>query len=206
MAKTVILGFTVTTSDLVVSRINLEKILKFIPSTTEESAGSKNELIVDFRIGFTESQSKMIFYTVGDIFAELGGLSASVKLVIGSIATLLVLSYIFDLQAMIKRKSAHKFRVLTIEKYRKCLPQIKKIIKTIQPDHQEYKDYMEDKASIITIKNTSLITIKNSTKVYDILRYLISKYSNLHNIIIPQDEERNMLIKLWDNRRSQSYK
>ena len=59
----------------------------------------------------------MIYYSVGDIFAELGGLSASVKLVVGSFSTLLVLSFVFDLQSMIKRKSAHKFRILTIEKY-----------------------------------------------------------------------------------------
>lgn len=64
----------------------------------------------------------MIYYSIGDIFAELGGLSASIKLVIGSTATLLVLRYIFDLQEMIKRKSAYKFRNLTIEKYKKCLP------------------------------------------------------------------------------------
>lgn len=55
VAKTVVLGFTVESSDLVVSKIVLEKILKFISSTTDESAGSKNEVIVDFRIGFTES-------------------------------------------------------------------------------------------------------------------------------------------------------
>ena len=97
VAKTVVLGFTIATSDLVVSKIVLEKILKFIPSTTSENAGSKNEIVVDIRIGFTESQAKMIYYSVGDIFAELGGLSASVKLVLGSTATLLVLSYVFDL-------------------------------------------------------------------------------------------------------------
>jgi len=64
---------------------------------SSENAGSKNEIVVDIRIGFTESQAKMIYYSVGDIFAELGGLSASVKLVLGSTATLLVLSYMFDL-------------------------------------------------------------------------------------------------------------
>tara|TARA_B110000285_G_scaffold223893_1_gene280012 strand:+ start:250 stop:648 length:399 start_codon:yes stop_codon:yes gene_type:complete len=53
--KRVILGFVVESSDLEVSKIVLEKILKFISSTTAESAGSKNEVIVDFRIGFTES-------------------------------------------------------------------------------------------------------------------------------------------------------
>jgi hypothetical protein len=107
---------------------------------------------------------------------------------------------------MIKRKSAHKFRILTIEKYQKCLPQIKKIIKSITTDNPDYINYMDDKASLKTIKHTPLTTIKKSTKVYDIMRFIISKYSNLHGITIPQDEERNMLIKLWDRRRSLSYK
>jgi hypothetical protein len=49
----VIFGITISTTDLVVSRIVLEKILKFISSA--KRAGTKNEVIVDFRIGFTES-------------------------------------------------------------------------------------------------------------------------------------------------------
>jgi len=49
------LGITVQTSDLVVAKIVLEKILKFIPNTKDEMAGSKNEILVDFQIGFTES-------------------------------------------------------------------------------------------------------------------------------------------------------
>lgn len=107
---------------------------------------------------------------------------------------------------MIKRKSAHKFRILTIEKYQKTLPQIKKIIKSITPDNPDYKDYMEDKVSLKKIKHTPLDTLKNSMVVYDLMRYIISKYSNLHKIDIPQDEERNMLIKLWDRRRAMGYK
>ena len=138
-------------------------------------------------MGFTESQQKMFYFSLGDIFAELGGLSASVNLVIGATATLMVLRYVFDLNYVIQRKSAHKFRLLTIDKYQKCLPQIKLIIATIPCDHPDYKEYMEDKASIKEIATTEIKTFKESTRRYDILRYLINKYSTQHNIVIPHD-------------------
>lgn len=37
-------------------------------------------------------------------------------------------------------------------------------------------------------------------------RYLINKYSHQHKIDVPVDNERNMLIKLWDQRRSMQIK
>lgn len=52
--KTVILGITISTTNLDVSKIVLEKILKFI-SSRAGTKGEQNEVIVDFRIGFTES-------------------------------------------------------------------------------------------------------------------------------------------------------
>ena len=120
----------------------------------------------------------MFYFSLGDIFAELGGLSASVKLVLGATATLMVLRYVFDLNFVIQRKSAHKFRLLTIDKYQKCLPQIKLIIATIPKDHVDYKEYMDDKASIKSLlQDEDIKTFKESTKRYDLLRYLINKYS-----------------------------
>lgn len=135
-------------TDKVVSSIKVEKILKPIQSTMDSTGGDKNEVLIDFRLGFTESQQKMFYFSLGDIFAELGGLSASVGTVIGLTASLMVLRYVFDLKGVIQRKSAHKFRLLTIDKYQKCLPQIKLIIATIPLDHSDYKEYMEDKDSI----------------------------------------------------------
>ena len=70
---------------------------------------------------FVESEAALTYYTVGDIFAELGGLSASVKLVIGATVTFLTLRFMFLLASTIQRKSSHKFRLLTIDKYKKCL-------------------------------------------------------------------------------------
>jgi len=109
-------------------------------------AGDKNEIIVDFRLGFTESERNNIYYTINDIFSELVGLAASFKLIWSFVVTIIVLRFIFDFSAMVKRKSSHKFRVITIEKYKKCFPQILAIIKdktknlhdTSDPEYTSY--------------------------------------------------------------------
>lgn len=123
-----VLGITVKKKDLIISKILLEKIQASIPSEKGADAGNKNEIIVDFRLDFTESERNNIYFTMSDIFSELGGLAASFKLIWSLVVTIIVLRFIFDFSGMIKRKSSHKFRVITIEKYKKCFPQIQFII------------------------------------------------------------------------------
>lgn len=185
------------------TKILLEKILAPVPSSTSPLAGDKNEIVVDFRLGFTESERNNIYFTAGDIFSELGGLAASFKLIWSIVGTITVLRFMYDFSEMIKRKGSHKFRVITIEKYKKCFPQILAIIaektKNLHDTSDpEYNNYLEDKESIEQIKRAQLKTYKQSTQAYDMQRYLINKYSHQHKIDIPIDNERNMLIKLWD--------
>ena len=47
--------------------------------------------------------------------------------------------------------------------------------------------YMEDKESIDVINREKLNNYKSSAKAYDLLRYLINRYSEIHFIKIPQD-------------------
>ena len=54
--ETKILGITIKFKDLVLSKILLEKILKPVEASSLATAGDKNEIVVDFRIAFTESQ------------------------------------------------------------------------------------------------------------------------------------------------------
>ena len=53
--ETKILGITIKFKDLVLSKILLEKILKPVEASSLATAGDKNEIVVDFRIAFTES-------------------------------------------------------------------------------------------------------------------------------------------------------
>ena len=76
----VILGITIKKKDLIISKILLEKILAPVPSSTSPLAGDKNEIIVDFRLGFTEAERNNIYFTLGDICSELGGLASSFRI------------------------------------------------------------------------------------------------------------------------------
>lgn len=153
----IILGITIKKKDLIISKIVLEKIQGQIASSKSELAGNKNEIIVDFRLGFTENEKNNIYFTMNDIFSELGGLAASVKLMWTIVITIIVLRFIFNISSMIKRKSSHKFRVITIEKYKKCFPQILEIINEKTKNQNdtsdpEFTSFMEDKESINQIK------------------------------------------------------
>lgn len=54
--KTTVLGIGIEFMDKVVRSIKMSKILKPVPSSSEASAGNKNEILVDIRLGFTESE------------------------------------------------------------------------------------------------------------------------------------------------------
>ena len=55
IAKTTILGIGIEFVDKIVRSIKMSKILKPVPASNLPSAGNKNEIIVDIRLGFTES-------------------------------------------------------------------------------------------------------------------------------------------------------
>jgi hypothetical protein len=100
----------------------MNKILKPVASSSDESAGDKNEILVDFRIGFSESQSILTYFNIADIFSKLGGIIGSTLVIIFIIITIRVLFFIYDFAALLKRKSGHKFRNQTILKYKRALP------------------------------------------------------------------------------------
>ena len=52
VVKNSILGIGIQFMDKVLRIIYLDKILKPVPSSSDESAGDKNEILIDFRIGF----------------------------------------------------------------------------------------------------------------------------------------------------------
>lgn len=120
--KTKILGIGIEYVDKIVRRIKMSKILKPVVASKLASAGNKNEIIVDIRLGFTESEQILTYYNIGDIFSELGGIIGFAQVIISGISILFVLWYVLDFAAFLKRKSSHKFRNQTIIKYKKCLP------------------------------------------------------------------------------------
>jgi len=70
----------------------------------------------------------LIYFSVGDIFSELGGLTTSFRVIFIMAGTFFFVRFIFEFAAMVKRKSSHRFRLVTIEKYKKCFPQMLEII------------------------------------------------------------------------------
>lgn len=54
--KTKILGIGIEYIDKIVRSIKMSKILKPVPASSLPSAGNKNEILVDIRLGFTESE------------------------------------------------------------------------------------------------------------------------------------------------------
>jgi hypothetical protein len=55
IVKSYILGIGYRFEDKEVRSISLDKILKPVASSSDPSAGDKNEILIDFRIGFQES-------------------------------------------------------------------------------------------------------------------------------------------------------
>ena len=47
-------------------------------------------------------------------------------------------------------------------------------------------------------------TYAGSVECYDKMRFLVNKYNQKYKVEIPQENERNMLIKLYENRRTLS--
>lgn len=56
LPKVTILGIGIEYMDKVVRGVKMDKILKPVPSSVLPSAGDKNEIIVDIRLGFSESE------------------------------------------------------------------------------------------------------------------------------------------------------
>lgn len=89
-------------------------------------------------------------------------------------------------------------------KYKKALPQITQIIdkELDNPDHPDPSALFEDKQAIEELMNMDVNTYAGSIECYDKMRFLVNKYNQKYKVEIPQDNERNMLIKLYENRRT----
>lgn len=66
---------------------------------------------INFSINFVETVVRIHYYTVVDIFAELGGLFASYNSGIAAIGFLFLISYFYSLSGMIHRKYVHKIDI-----------------------------------------------------------------------------------------------
>jgi hypothetical protein len=53
---TTILGIPIKFRDSVDRTIELEKISQRVPSSSDVSAGNKNEILIDFRLGFSQAE------------------------------------------------------------------------------------------------------------------------------------------------------
>lgn len=77
----------------------------------KEEISRINTFRINLNINFVETVVRIHFYTILDIFAELGGLFATYKSLIAAFGFLFLISYFFSLSGMIHRKYLQKIDV-----------------------------------------------------------------------------------------------
>jgi len=88
---------------------------------------------VGFDFDFTIQTYTYVYFSTVDVISKLGGIGATIKLVITMIAPLMVLKFMVAFAQIILRKAAQKVRIFRIK-------DIKKSIKTIR---EKIKDRMQ---------------------------------------------------------------
>ena len=73
-----------------------------------------------------ETVIKINYFTLLDVFAELGGLNASVNSIMGALGALFLISYFHSLSSLIKRKYQHKISVQLVKQNQKVIEEIKR--------------------------------------------------------------------------------
>ena len=77
-------------------------------------------------MNFDQQIITLNYYSVLNIVSDLGGIGATVTLIVGLLATLFLIHFIFDISNMIKRKQIHKAKKI---KVKKIITHIPKLIK-----------------------------------------------------------------------------
>lgn len=81
-----------------------------------------------FDFDFTVQRFTYTYYSTLDIIAALGGIGATVKLMLESAAPLLVLKFMYEFANMMTRKSIQKLRIFKIREIYKNFAEMKKVI------------------------------------------------------------------------------
>lgn len=76
-----------------------------------------NTFIINLNTDFIETVIRIHYYTVLDVFSELGGLFASYNSILGSIGFVFLISYFYSLSGMIHRKYVHKIDIQQVKQF-----------------------------------------------------------------------------------------
>jgi hypothetical protein len=78
----------------------------------------------DLKLGFTQQVQVRTYYSWGDAISALGGIGASFKMVIGSLAGFFLFKFTIELADMIRRKNHYRYCKIIIEIYSRYLPKL----------------------------------------------------------------------------------
>jgi len=77
------------------------------------------------RISFIQYQYTKTYYNLEDLITQLGGISASISLALGTVAFLFAIKYAALLGGVVHRKYKEMYRVFQIKAMTKLVPSIK---------------------------------------------------------------------------------
>jgi len=99
-----VMGIPIKYKDTEILDIRIKKIDKDIPLDQE----GRFDIVAKIEMDFDQEEITYNYYSVIDIVSGLGGISATVNLIIGVLGFAFLTHFIHDLAKMIQRKQLHK--------------------------------------------------------------------------------------------------
>ena len=75
-------------------------------------------------MNFIQYNYRLEYFNLNDLFAKLGGISASVSLGVGSIGFIFIIQYVAQLSGIIHRKEKENLRLFKIKRMTRYVPLI----------------------------------------------------------------------------------
>jgi len=127
-----IFGFPLEYTDIIsnIIRIDQQKTIKKSKDYPERFRDQDEySFYVGFDFDFTIQTYTYVYFSTVDVISKLGGIGATIKLVITMIAPLMVLKFMVAFAQIILRKASQKVRIFRIKDIKKSIKTIREKIK-----------------------------------------------------------------------------
>ena len=134
------------------------------------------------KVNYDVKQTDKTYFEFGHIISEVGGIGASVKIMLAAMGILWVVRYVIDLSKLLKRQFKHKVNVLKIKMMKRLLPKIKDAI-----INKKDKGYQGELRTIKYIEKASIRYYEDAELILTDLTNFVSKYDIVDDQSPPED-------------------